>query len=80
MELKVFIENFASQFDDTPVEEFKSETKFRELDEWSSLIALSIISMVDEEYDITLKGDDMRKAETIGELFEIVKLHKDGAA
>lgn len=80
MELKVFIENFASQFDDTSVEEFKSGTKFRELDEWSSLIALSIISMVDEEYDVTLKGDDMRKAETVGELFEIVKLHKDGAA
>ena len=80
MEIKEFIENFASQFDDTPVEEFKGETKFRELDEWSSLIALSIIAMVDEEYDVTLKGDDMRKAETVEELFNIVKSHKDGAA
>ena len=44
-----------------------------ELDEWSSLIALSIIAMVDEEYDVTLKGDDMRQAETIEELFNIVK-------
>ena len=32
--------------------------------------------MVDEEYDITLKGDDMRKAETIGELFNIVEAKK----
>ena len=80
MEIKEFIENFASQFDDTPIDEFKSETKFRELDEWSSLIALSIIAMVDEEYDVTLKGDDMRKAETVEELFNIVKSHKDGAA
>lgn len=72
MELKSFIENFAAQFDETDASVFTAETKFRELEEWSSLIALSIIAMVDEEYDITLKGDDMRKAETVGELFNIV--------
>lgn len=80
MEIQEFIEHFAGQFDDTPVEDFKCETKFRELEEWSSLTALSIIAMVDEEYDVILKGDEMRKAETIGELFKIVKSHKDGAA
>ncbi|SEE06361.1 phosphopantetheine-binding protein [Prevotella sp. lc2012] len=73
MELKDFIEKFAEQFDDTDASEFKGETKFRELDEWSSLIALSIIAMVDEEYDVTLKGDDMRAANTIEELYQIVK-------
>jgi acyl carrier protein len=72
MEIKEFIENFASQFDDTPIEEFKGDTQFRDLDEWSSLIALSIIAMVDEEYDVTLKGDDMKAANTIEELFQIV--------
>ena len=61
------------RFDETNVAEFVGSTKFRELDEWSSLMALSIIAMVDEEYDITLKGDDMRQAETIEELFNIVK-------
>ena len=73
MKIEEFIENFASQFDDTPAEEFKSETNFRELDEWSSLIALSVIAMVDEEYDVTLKGDDMKAANTIGELYHIVE-------
>lgn len=73
MELKEFIENFAAQFDDTDASEFKGETKFRELDEWSSLIALSVIAMVDEEYEVTLKGDDMRAATTIEELYQIVK-------
>ncbi len=73
MELKDFIEKFAEQFDDTDASEFKGETKFRELEEWSSLIALSIIAMVDEEYDVTLKGDDMRAANTIEELYQIVK-------
>ena len=54
MEIKDFIENFAEQFDDTTVEMLGAGTKFRELDEWSSLIALSVIAMVDEVYGITI--------------------------
>lgn len=73
MELKEFIENFANQFDDTDVSEFKVDTVFKELDEWSSLIALSVIAMVDEEYDVTIKGDDIRGSETIQDLFNIVE-------
>lgn len=73
MELKEFIENFANQFDDTDPSEIKAETVFKELDEWSSLIALSIIAMVDEEYDITIKGDDIRKSNTVEDLFNAVK-------
>lgn len=73
MELKEFIENFAAQFEDTDAAVFTPDTKFRELEEWSSLTALSILAMVDEEYDVQLKGEDMRKANTVVELFEIVK-------
>jgi len=73
MELKEFIENFANQFDDTDASVFTAETKFHELEEWSSLIALSIIAMVDEEYDVALKGDDIRTAVTIEDLYNVVK-------
>lgn len=73
MEIKEFIENFAEQFDDTDASEIKAETKFRELDEWSSLIALSVIAMVDDEYDVALKGDDIRNATTVEDLFNTVK-------
>ena len=73
MELNDFIANFASQFDETEVGVFQANTKFKELDEWSSLMALSIIAMVDEEYNIAVKGDDIRNSKTIEDLFEIVK-------
>lgn len=73
MELNVFIENFAEQFDDTDASEIKAETVFKELDEWSSLIALSVIAMVDEEYDVTIKGDDIRNSNTVEDLFNTVK-------
>ncbi|MBR3302714.1 MAG: acyl carrier protein [Bacteroidales bacterium] len=73
MEIKEFIENFANQFDDTELSELNPQTIFKELDEWSSLIALSVIAMVDEEYDITIKGDDIRNSNTIEDLFNVIK-------
>lgn len=72
MELKEFIEKFAEQFDDTDASQFAPNTDFRELDEWSSLIGLSIIAMVDEEYDVALKAVDFRQATTIEDLYNIV--------
>ena len=73
MELKEFLEKFAEQFDNTDPSEIKADTHFRDLDEWSSLVGLSVIAMVDEECDVLLKGEDMRRANTPAELFEIVK-------
>ena len=76
MELQSFIENFANQFDDTDRATFKGETVFRALEEWSSLIALSVIAMVDEEYDVRIKGDDIRNASTIEDLYNLVVSRK----
>ena len=76
MELNEFIENFANQFDETDASEFTAETVFHELEEWSSLIALSLIAMVDEEYDVTLKGDDIKSAVTVEDLYNTVKSKK----
>ncbi|MBD5226803.1 MAG: acyl carrier protein [Bacteroidales bacterium] len=72
MELKRFTEHIADQFNDIDASEITADTVFKDLDEWSSLTALSFIAMVDEEYDVTLKGDDIRKANTIKDLFNIV--------
>lgn len=73
MEIKEFIENFAEQFEDTDASEITAATEFKSLDEWSSLIALSVIAMVDEEYDVTIKGDDIRNSNTVEDLFNAVK-------
>lgn len=76
MELNQFTENFAAQFDETDTDQFTPSTDFRALEEWSSLVALSIIAMVDEEYEVKLKGDDIRNSKTIEDLFNIVKSRK----
>ena len=76
MDINTFIENFAGQFDDTPADQIKAETAFRDLDEWSSLTALSVIAMVDEEYGVTLKGDDIKNATTVQDVFNAVAAKK----
>lgn len=72
MEIKEFIEKFAEIFDDTDVATLTPETYFRDLDEWSSLSALGVIALADEEFDVELSGAEMRKANTIQELFELI--------
>lgn len=73
MEIKDFIQNFAAQYEKTDTEAFTYKTIFRETEEWSSLLALSIIAMIDEEYDITINGNDLRQSQTIEDLYNIVK-------
>ncbi len=72
MEIKEFISNFADQFDDLDASVLTPETEFKQLDDWNSLVALSVIAMIDEEYDVTIKGDDIRNAKTIEDLYNNV--------
>lgn len=72
MNIEEFVENFAAQFDETEPDLFTSETRFKDLDEWSSLTALSIIAMIDDEYNIIVKGNDITNSDTIQDLFDIV--------
>lgn len=70
--LDEFVALFAEQFDDTDPSEITAATEFHELDEWSSLIGLSVIAMVDEEFDVALKGDDVKNAVTVEDLYHNV--------
>ena len=72
MNITDFILKFSEQFDDTDASQFAADTKFKTLEEWSSFNALSIIAMVDEEYEIEFTGEDIRNSETIQDLFDIV--------
>lgn len=75
MKPEIFIKNFINQFDEEPNVEVTLQTKFRELDDWSSLVALSVMAMIDDEYDVQIKADEMRNAETIEDLIRVVESH-----
>lgn len=76
MDLNKFIENFASVFDETPAEVFQPETVYEELEEWSSLLALSVIAMVDEEYEVGIGAKEIISSKTIEGLFNTIKSKK----
>ena len=71
MELNQFIDNFKAQLENEVT--ITADTEFRKLEEWDSLIALSLIAMVDDEYNTKLTGDDIRSSNTVSDLFEKVK-------
>ena len=71
MTLDEFVKAFAAEFDETPEDQFKADTEFKTLDEWGSLTALSIISMVDENMDKTITGADIRASKTIEDLYNL---------
>lgn len=73
MELQDFIEKLRDQFEDTAPEEITEETYFQELDEWSSLTALSIIAMVKTEYERNITGKEIRSCETVEDLFNFIQ-------
>ncbi len=77
MDINQFVQKFANQFDETDASVFTPETAFKDLDEWSSLTALSVIAMIDEIYSVNIKGSELEKATTLNELFELIQLKKE---
>ena len=73
MELQEFIEKFAEAIEIEDASMLSGSTEFKELDEWSSLGALDIIAMVDEEYDVAIGGKDIRTATTLEDLYNTIK-------
>ena len=74
MDIFSFVTRFAAQFEQTPSDFFKADTAFREAEEWDSLIALSVIGMVDEDYGVKLTGDDIRNSVTINDIFAKIQV------
>lgn len=73
MTLEEFVKRFAEEFDETEESLFTADAHFREFDEWGSLTALSIIAMVDEEFDKSITGADLRNSETIEDLYNLIQ-------
>ncbi len=74
---KLFLQNFADQFDDEP-QGLTLESKFRDIDGWTSIVALSIMAMCDEEYDVILSANEMESANCVFDIYSIVNERYQG--
>ena len=67
-----FIENLKEVFE-LEDGEIKFEDQFRDYEEWDSLTHLSLIAMMDDEYEVQIEASDFEQINTVGELFEVLK-------
>jgi acyl carrier protein len=72
LEISQFVSDFEELFDEVEAGSIQKETAFREVEEWSSLIALTLIAMADENYEVKLSGDDIRTSTTVEDLYNKV--------
>lgn len=72
MELNSFINDFASQFDDTDLREFHADTKYRTLDEWSSLVGFAILNMIEKRYGVTISSSEIKITSTIEDVYNLI--------
>ena len=72
MDLKEFLENFADQFDETDPSKIKIDTKFHDLEEWSSLTGMGVIAMAKTEYGKSISGKELRECVTVEDVFNLI--------
>lgn len=75
MNVQEFIEKFAEAID-VEVSNLTVETEFRTLDEWDSVAYLSVIAMLDEEYDIQIEMAQFKQLKTLGAVAEYIEKYK----
>ena len=76
MTIEQFIEDFENAVEDVEPGTLGAETIFKSIEQWDSLSVLTVIAMLDAEYDIRLKARELKEAETLRDLFSIVKKRK----
>jgi len=72
MELQKFITNFTTLFEDTDPSLIIANTKFRDLDEWSSLIGMSLLAMAKVNYDRTISSIELRNCITVEDIYKLI--------
>ena len=73
MELDTFIKNFEEAVEDVEVGSLSGNTVYRSLEHWDSLAVLTVIAMVDAEYDLRLKAKELKQIETLSELHALLE-------
>jgi acyl carrier protein len=76
--LESFLEKFGRQFDEPPAVPLTSETPFRSLPGWTSLQSLIIMISIDENYGVTLGAEEFERAQTVGELYQLLREKQEG--
>ena len=70
--MEQFITDVVELFDEKPDFEINENTIFKDLSGWDSLVSLSLIVMVSDNYEKSIDGETIINCITIRDLFEVV--------
>ncbi|MCB9361270.1 MAG: acyl carrier protein [Flavobacteriales bacterium] len=71
--LEEFVKNIESELDELEPGTLTADINYRDLESWSSMYALILIAYIDAEFDIIISGDDLRKCNTVKDLYNLIK-------
>ena len=80
MQQSEFIAKIEEEFEDIERGSLKSETEFRKLEGWNSMMALIVIAKIDAEYNVTITAEELAKCTTLQDLYNSVDNKIAGAA
>lgn len=72
MVLKELISLFKTTLNSTNDVVLDGETEFKELDEWTSLTAFTLVEELSNKYDIRVRGIELRRCNTINDLLNLL--------
>lgn len=71
--LEDFIAALDEEFEDVATGTIKPESRFRELEGWSSMMALILIARIDADYEVAITAEELAKTYTVSDLFNLVQ-------
>jgi acyl carrier protein len=79
MDINEFIQKLEGEFEDIPKGTLAPSTKITDIKGWGSMHALIVIALVDTEYGVTIKGDELKQIQSVQELYDLVQKKKASA-
>lgn len=73
MSITEFTQKLEGEFEDIPKGTLTPNTKISDIKGWGSMHALIVIALVDTEYGVTIKGDELKQIQSVQELYDLVQ-------
>ena len=66
------IDLLKSMFEDIDTSDFNIDTEFKNNDEWDSMTALTLITLLDNEFNISISGEKIKELNTVKDLINYI--------
>jgi acyl carrier protein len=73
--IEEFTAKLEEEFEDVESGTLKPTTHYRDIPQFSSMYALIIIAFIDNQFDVLLRGEELKNAQTIQDLYNMVQQH-----